>query len=311
LKPNTNNTLALFTFVLATFAGLELPCLASTVSVPAATLSTTLDQCISQTCGALPGFANYNGNFSSFPGTQTVGEGAFITVTGSPFPSIDSVVPVSGANAILDAELIYYFELVPIDGNTNVTNVQIGVNAFGTLSAQTISNSTPVGNNAQNMLLQLALENSGGGVVFNDTTAFNYSLSLNNGQCQPQVVTSFTATGAGTVPTGSLSCGGSSLSGEINEKGSYNINSNSLYMVIMNSTMQVGTGNDGLAHGTGTVQAVAYLDPFFTAPAGYQIELSSGIGNSNTPEPSTWSLLAAGIVLLIAANRLNAFGSRG
>jgi hypothetical protein len=101
--------------------------------------------------------------------------------------------------------------------------------------------------------------------------------------------------------TAGIGCGGSSVSGGFNETGSYSISTNSLYEVVMIEMLQVGTDNNGLAQGPGTVQANAFIDPTFTVPAGFQIDLSPGVGNSSTPEPGTWAMLSAGIGLLAAA----------
>jgi len=49
----------------------------------------------------------------------------------------------------------------------------------------------------------------------------------------------------------------------------------------------------------GSQYVSAFIDPMFTAPAGYSIELSPGVGNSlasATPLPSTWLMLLGGLV---------------
>jgi hypothetical protein len=51
-----------------------------------------------------------------------------------------------------------------------------------------------------------------------------------------------------------------------------------------------------VAMATNAASASAFLDPQFTPPDGYSIEISPGIGNAlePVPEPSTWALIALG-----------------
>jgi hypothetical protein len=44
----------------------------------------------------------------------------------------------------------------------------------------------------------------------------------------------------------------------------------------------------------------AFLDPMFTAPVGFSVELSPGIGNSidAIPEPSTWAMMLIGFAVI-------------
>jgi hypothetical protein len=296
-------TRAVFFFALAGFAGLATPGVSETL--PVALMTTTLEQCEQQICGTFPALAGYGtAPLSGFAGTQTVGEGAFVTASGTPFPFINSEVPLSGANALLSADLDYFIEVVPLNGDTTVAPVQIGASGAGTISAATGAGQHGQ-NDAEDMVLQLALlSDSSGTPVFNDESVFQYSASLDN-QDVCQIVHSESASGAGSLPTGTIGCGGSSVSGGINENGTYTISTNSVYEVVMNSTLQVGTGNDGDAHGPGTVQATAYRDPYFTAPAGYEILLSDGIGNvAPVPEPATWSMLLALVGLVGVAKLL-------
>jgi len=60
----------------------------------------------------------------------------------------------------------------------------------------------------------------------------------------------------------------------------------------MIANIQIGTTNNGLAEGPGSVQATAFVDPIFTVPAGFILELSAGVGDTpspgaTTPEPGT------------------------
>jgi hypothetical protein len=273
-------------------------------SLTAAGIITNLTQCETQTCGTFPPNLNYNGAFSSFPGTQTVGEGSYVTATGTPLPTLSSQVPTSGASAIISAELLYYIEVVPLNGNTNVAPVQLGVNAVGTTSAETVANTASIiggGLNDAADFLQLQLSsNSSGTAVFDDFVRIQYVNGTNNqGQCTTSSNTSATS-GGGYISAASIGCGGSSVSGGIDETGSYLISSNSVYVVALQANINVSTTNDGNAQGSGSVQASEFIDPAFTAPAGYEVLTSNGIGNtSSVPEPGTSIMLAAGLGLLV------------
>lgn len=56
--------------------------------------------------------------------------------------------------------------------------------------------------------------------------------------------------------------------------------------------MQVSAG--AAYSGGNLTTAGASIDPVFLLPAGYSIELSQGVGNSATPEPSTWAMMLIG-----------------
>ena len=279
--------------------------------LPAAGIVTDLTQCETQTCGIYPPNVTYNGAFSSFPGTQTVGEGSYVTATGFPLPTLSSQVPTAGASALISAELLYYIEVVPLNGNTNIAPVQLGVNATGTTSATTVANTASIiggGLNDAADFLQLELtSNSSGTPVFNDSVSIIYVNGTNNsGQCTTSSNTS-TTSGAGYISSASIGCVGSTVSGGINETGSYSISSNSVYVVTLQANIHVSTTNDGDANGSGSVQASELIDPTFTVPAGYQVLTSAGIGHSSAaPEPGTWMMLATGLSLCVVTRAIGA-----
>jgi MYXO-CTERM domain-containing protein len=98
------------------------------------------------------------------------------------------------------------------------------------------------------------------------------------------------------------------VSGGFNETGSYSISTNSLYEVVLNEIVTVGTHNNGFGEGAGTVQGTSFIDPTFTVPAGFQLDLSPGVGNSSTaPEPGDWMMVAAGLALLVFTRAIRAF----
>jgi hypothetical protein len=300
LKP-INKPTPTFFLTLAAFASLSVPGTGSSLMLPAASITTSLDQCESQVCGSLPPLASYSGLLSGFPGMQAVGEGANVTATGYAAPALTSQVPLAGANALMAAELTYYLEVVPVDGDPTVAPVQIGVNAVGYTSTATVSGSSGVSNEASTNITLALLSGSSGTAVFSDTVNIVYDALL-SGTCFTSNTSS--ATGAGVVPTGTVSCGSSSMSGGFTENGSYTISTNSPYEVAMIANIQIGTSNDGDANGPGSVMGTAFVDPIFSVGAGYELVLSAGVGNtaSATPEPGTWTMLAAGLGLLGAAN---------
>jgi hypothetical protein len=289
---------------LVAFAGLTVPGLGSSFTIPPAGIDTSITQCETQTCGFLPPTASYNGNLSGYPGMLAAGDGASNTAAGFPFPTLNSEVPTSGANAIITSELTYVFDVVPLDGSQTAAPVEITVDGVGTTSTDTVGGTN--GENNGGTYLELAvLSDFSGDAVFSDIANISYSAGFNNGQC---VVTNNSGTqGAGFVSTpgvggAGIGCGESKMSGGFNESGSYSISTNSLYEVVMIANITVGTFNNGLAQGPGSVQASAFVDPMLSVPVGYQLELSDGVGNG-TPEPATWTLFAAGIGLILAKRR--------
>jgi hypothetical protein len=300
LKPVCKSTIL---SSVAAFATLALPAFGSPLVLTPATITVDLTQCEVQTCGSLPPNVTYNGPLSGFSGSVAAGEGISVTATGFPFPTLTSTVPLSGASALIDAELIYLIEVVPTNGDTTVSPVEIGVNGVGSTFATTIG----TGNEANAFVeLQLASD-SGGDAVFDDIADILYNPGVANNVCQPG--NSSNTRGAGFISppplgTAGISCSGSSVSGGFNETGSYSISTNSLYVVTLNEIVQVGTGsNNGFGQGPGTVQGSSFIDPTFTVPAGFQIDLSPGVGNTNAaaPEPGTWAMLSVGLGLLAAA----------
>jgi hypothetical protein len=240
--------------------------------------------------------------------TQTVGEGAFITESVSPFPVLTADVPTEGANADINAQLTYFFEVVPNSGNTTQTPVTLGVNATGSNAVNTTGNGVhgQPSNSASTFLGLEVQSNSGGAVVFEDNVILQYANDINNDLSCSSSNTSPTPLGAGVLGASTESCGASSASGGITETGSYAISTNQVYAVTLQTDITVTTANDGNASGAGTVEGLVTMDPDFTVPAGYTILLSSGVGNgvqSGVPEPATWTMLAAGMGLLIVAKR--------
>jgi hypothetical protein len=188
--------------------------------------------------------------------------------------------------------------------------VLLGVNGTGSSAVNTTGNGThgQPSNDAGTFLGLEVTSNSGGGVVFQDRVILQYEAGINDDlSCSPEN-TSPAPLGAGVLGAATVSCGASSASGGINETGSYMISTNQVYDVTLETNITVGTANDGNASGAGTVEGIVTMDPNFTVPAGYTLVLSAGVGNgvqgqSGVPEPATWTMLAAGMGLLIAAKR--------
>jgi hypothetical protein len=300
-----------FVFVITTFAGFALPSSAATITLAPATISTSLDQCEVQDGGPCvdPPLASYNGNLSGFS-TETVGTGANLTATGFSSPILTSSVPTSPANAIVDGELEYLIEVAGATGP-----VSLGVNSVGSISVSTAANGPGDPSNDANLftLVQLALESDESGTaVFNDEVSIVYNAgTTNTGGCNVGNSSTATSTipGVATLGAVSVSCGGSSASGGFDDTNSYIIQANSLYLVVMQADLSIGTDNAGdltPPPANGTVEGLATVDPIFTVPNGFTLELSSGVGNTvaSSPEPATWVMFAAGMGLLgVAAGR--------
>jgi hypothetical protein len=294
-----------FFFTIAASTAFALPGWAATV-VPDATMLTSLTSCEVQTCGVNPHTLTYNGLLSGYS-TQTVGEGAFISASGFASPVLSAQVPTSGANADINAQLTYFFEVVPNGGSTTPAPVLLGVSAVGTNTVNTTGNGTHgnPSNSASSFLGLQVVSNSGGAPVFIDNVILQYQAGINN-DLSCTSTTDSSAAGVGVVGASTVSCGASSGSGGITEAGSYMISTNQVYAVTLQTDITVGTANDGNASGAGTVEGIVTMDPTFTVPVGYSLILSASVGNgtqSGVPEPATWTMLAAGMVFLILANR--------
>jgi hypothetical protein len=288
----------MFFVTLAAFAGLAVPGLAEALSP--ATISTSLDQCEEQIKGPCvnPPLASYNGNLSGFS-TETVGAGANLTASGFSSPTLTSSVPTSVANAIVQGNLQYLIEVVGAAGP-----VSLGVNSTGSISIDTTGPSNDA-NLFSLVQLQLASDESGT-IVFNDTASVVYSADFNpETGCTTSNSSTATSTIAGVATvSASPACGGSTASGGFDDTNSYTIQTNALYLVTMQADLAIGSdnGSDLSQPTNGTVEGLATVDPIFTVPAGYTLELSSGVGNGvasvSVPEPSAVGLLAGALILL-------------
>ena len=287
---------------------------ADAITLPVAAIDADVTQCEVQTCGT-SGNVSYNGPLSGFAGTIAAGENSSITATGFPFPTLTSTVPAGGANALLTAELDYYFEVVPLDGNQNITPVQIGVNASGSTSASTVSGVPAIGNNAGNTLVFEIMQ--GAAFVLDDQVVVDYTDGENDeGTCFTENFSGVRGLGVVSTPGvdgATIGCGSSFMFGGFTDTGTYTLDSNTPESVAMIANVTVGCSNNGLAEGPGSCAGSSFVDPLITAPAGYEIVLSDGVGNSvaATPEPGTSALLAAGLLLCAGiARRLTSDESR-
>jgi hypothetical protein len=279
--------------------------------LPDATITTQLVQCEQQIGGActLPPVATYSGTLAGYS-TETVGQGASLTAGGFPNPTMTAKVPIgSTANAIVNDTLEYVIEVVPNSGASGNSPVLLGVNSIGSISIKTvgISPGDPTNDANQFSLVQLQLSSDLSGTqVFNDIANIDYSAGTTSTGC----VTS-NASGAKGVATESVSvsCGASSATGGFDETGSYTIQTNDPYLVTLQTLLAIGTDNGGdlnLSRG-GTVEGVATVDPIFTVPDGYTLELSPGVGNSAAvsavPEPGSLALLSSGLLPIVWLRR--------
>ena len=292
-----------FFVTLAAFAGLAVPGLAQSLSP--ATISTSLNQCESQINGPCvdPPLASYNGNLSGFS-AETVGAGANLTASGFSSPILTSSVPTSVANAIVLGNLEYLIEVVGPAGP-----VSLGVDSTGSISIDTTG---PSNDASFFSLVQLQLSSDESGtVVFNDTAEVVYSANFDPVTgCTTSNHSTATSTIAGVATvSASPACGGSTASGGFDDTNSYGIQTNALYLVTMQAALNIGSdnGSDLSQPTNGTVEGLATVDPIFTVPDGYTLELSSGVGNGpesvSVPEPGAAALLAGALILLGAMRR--------
>lgn len=311
-----------FFLTIATFAGFALPGWATIVNLSPATITTSLDQCESQSggpCGVNPATAGVNSAPLSTYTTETVGTGAFVSASGFNSPTLTADVPTSVANAIVLGNLQYLLEVVPTTGPSG--GVLLGVNSTGSISVNTSGTSPgdPTNDANEFTLIQLQLSSDSSGTpVFNDEVSIVYNAGTNNqGACvniQNTSAASSTIAGVATLNTNSVTCGSSSVSGGFHDTNSYTVQTGDLYVVTMEAALAVGCDNPGGLSGPPppacTVEGLATVDPIFTVPSGYTLELSSGVGNSaqtsGVPEPATWTMLAAGMGFLIVAKRRRA-----
>jgi PEP-CTERM motif-containing protein len=299
------------------FAGCTAPSWASSITLqPATVVQATVGNCATSPCqtnvtqsssvtGVL--LSNFGDSYvtSSFtpglngitldtPGSMTANGNATLSISGFPFPSMSGSLTYSqgsiNGGAAEQAELTYYFAVIPNNGNTSQTPVQIQVNSLGS-----IIESTSGDLNASNVNITLQIPG-----VLDDEAQAAYSYACTPSDCPPTIVNSSLTEGNGFVSTpgvnGAVIGQTSSMSGGINESGIYTVNTNTTYEVIMQMNAQGGADGGG--------SASWYLDPTITVPGTDTLQLSSGVGNSSSvPEPATWTLLACGIGLICAAKR--------
>src|SRR5580658_7319322 len=128
-----SQTLAALPLAIAALSVLALPGWADGISLAPATISTSLDQCGSQTGGPCVNapLAHYTGNLSGFS-TETVGAGAFVSANGFGSPILTANVPTNSANADISGDLQYLIEVSGASGP-----VSLGVNSIGSISVNT------------------------------------------------------------------------------------------------------------------------------------------------------------------------------
>lgn len=235
-----------------------------------------------------------NGITLSTPGSMTVANGnATISILGFASPNMSGSVTYSQGSAAgpgdEQAELTYYFAVIPNNGSTSQTPVQIQVNSLGSITETTSGDF-----NSSNVSIILKIPG-----VLDDEAQAAYSFACSPTDCPPTIVNESLTTGNAFVSTpgvnGAVIGQTSVMSGGINESGMYTVNTNTAYEVIMQINVQGGADGGGSASWN--------LDPTITVPAGDTLELSSGVGNGSVPEPGTWAMLACGLGLICVARR--------
>jgi hypothetical protein len=138
-----------------------------------------------------------------------------------------------------------------------------------------------------------------GGNIVNDLAQIDYDAGCDFGLVPPCSTNDLSFTeGKGFVSTPGVdgatlaAPGVSYMFGGFQENGTYALSTNTPYEVYMLTTVNVAGGS-----------GKASIDPFIGVPAGYNLELSPGVGNGVVPEPGMWVPLAAGGICLLVAKR--------
>jgi hypothetical protein len=232
------------------------------------------------------------------PGMLSVGLNSTISAMGFPLPTLSATVAGSTGGGA-QSQFVYYFEVVQVGGGATPAPVQVGVTATGSTSTSTAGSLQ-----SGDTLVQIVISGAAGTGV-DDEANVVYGVEDCDPPKQPCVTFDSSSTlGAGFVSTPGvggavIAEGGSSMSGGFNETGTYSEFTNIVYEVSLNEDIQ--------SAGNGGASSSAFIDPIITVPAGYELEFSPGIGNSEpatgVPEPSSVILLLTALLAVALALR--------
>jgi hypothetical protein len=190
---------------------------------------------------------NADGSYSSQGTAASTGPATWVSQTGAPLPGVTCQSQQACSAGILQYSLMDVFYPIEVAGAAG--NVTLGIMANGSITATngfvSYSSQSPVGGLGNVASASIRVFDLLGNTYFQD--AVNYSESGNT------VATSFSDNTFFTVPT------------------------NSLILVEMDTFVQQSAGYAGTT--------TAYIDPIFTAPQGFTLELADGITQANNPPP--------------------------
>jgi PEP-CTERM motif len=206
------------------------------------------------------------------------GQATNVTAAGVPNPSLSISATATGsassdgAFGLAQAVLTYSFEVVST-GHTSATSVDVTIDATGSVSA---TSTDPQSIDDTEMLYIPGLVNDQANV---------YYLATSNG-----VEDQSSTTGAGYLSALTDDDGLYSVTGGIDESGTYSVTLGQVYTV----ELTLYANCDANSMGAGSISCLASIDPFIIAPSGFEVLLSPGLGNAAVPEPSTWAMMLIG-----------------
>jgi hypothetical protein len=199
------------------------------------------------------------------------------TASGSPKVTASASTVTGVGGTLTDSSLTYYFEVIPDEGQGALTPVTVGVTALGEISGSTTSPPSSYGSlNSANVTADFQIA-----YTFNEITQayYGYSCVLSDNDCSQ--------TYNGSTPNVTVNFGPTSTF-----SGVFSLQDAPLAL-ITDHPYQV-TLTAAIAIGDYPGVATASVDPMFTVPAGYTLELSPGIGNG-VPEPAAWTMMLVGV----------------
>ena len=298
------------------------PAAHATAPLPAATVSASMAVCTTDPCvngfsqsTATPGYVQNplsqfghsytvsvsapGSNPSSYtylkstPGVMSLGvygssNFAYVAIDGSPRVTAAASNTAYVGGTITSGTLSYNFKVIDTAHPNSNTPVTIGLSGAGSLhGSATAPPSASATFNAANVTADLTVN-----YIYDEKATASFSNFCIDATGICQTVNNSTANvdvifGAETTTySGAFTLAGKPL----------NIDTNLLYGVTLSVALGLG-GAPGVAYAT--------VDPTFTIPDGYTLELSPGISNGAVPEPSVWALMIAGMGAVGSVSRRN------
>lgn len=234
----------------------------------------------------------------STPGSMSLGtygsnNFSYVAIDGSPRITVAAANTAYVGGTITSGTLSYNFRIVDDANPSMVLPVTIGLSGSGSLHGSATPPPSASGSYVgANVVSELTVN-----YIYDEKAMAYFSNACNfaSGFCQtvnnstPNVTVNFGPDG--TTYSGAFVLADKPLS----------IDTGLIYGVTLSTALGIG-GAPGVAFAT--------VDPTFSLPAGYSLELSPGILNGAVPEPSVWSLMTVGAGLVGAFERRRRRGSR-